>query len=52
MVMNAKTREGTSVHQHVLKMIMHNNDADVNGLVIKEANHAGMILETFSPSFL
>lgn len=29
-VMNAKMREGTSIHQHTLKMIIHINDAKVN----------------------
>ena len=51
-VMNAKMKAGTSVCQHVLKMISHINEAEINGAQIDEATQVGMILETLSPSFL
>ncbi|KAL5560690.1 hypothetical protein UlMin_036901 [Ulmus minor] len=48
-VMNAKMKAGTSVCQHVLKMISHINEVKINGAHIDEAKQVGMILETLSP---
>ncbi|KAL5555758.1 hypothetical protein UlMin_037994 [Ulmus minor] len=36
-VMNAKMKEGTSVRQHVLKIISHINEVEINGAHINEA---------------
>lgn len=51
MIMNAKIREGTLYREHVLKIIMHINDAEVNGAIINEAIQVWMILETLPLSF-
>ncbi|XP_073025153.1 uncharacterized protein [Primulina eburnea] len=50
--MNCKMKNGSSVCEHVLKMINHFNDADINGVNIDEKTQVGMILETLSPAFL
>ncbi|RVW52634.1 Retrovirus-related Pol polyprotein from transposon TNT 1-94 [Vitis vinifera] len=51
-VMNSKMKNGSSVREHVLKMIHHFNEAEINGAKIDEKTQVGMILETLSPSFL
>ncbi|XP_073277714.1 uncharacterized protein [Primulina huaijiensis] len=51
-VINCKMKNGSSVCEHVLKMINHFNDADINGVNIDEKTQVGMILETLSPAFL
>ncbi|RVW82191.1 Retrovirus-related Pol polyprotein from transposon TNT 1-94 [Vitis vinifera] len=51
-VMNSKMKNGSSVREHVLKMIHHFNEAKINGAKIDEKTQVGMILETLSPSFL
>ncbi|KAL6327213.1 hypothetical protein AAG906_015252 [Vitis piasezkii] len=51
-VMNSKMKNGSSVREHVLKMIYHFNEAKINGAKIDEKTQVGMILETLSPSFL
>ncbi|XP_073128992.1 uncharacterized protein [Henckelia pumila] len=51
-VMNCKMKNGSSVRDHVLKMINHLNDAEINGANIDEKTQVGMILETLSPAFL
>ena len=51
-VMNSKMKNGFSVREHVLKMIHHFNEAEINGAKIDEKTQVGMILETLSPSFL
>ncbi|RVW44912.1 Retrovirus-related Pol polyprotein from transposon TNT 1-94 [Vitis vinifera] len=45
-------KNGSSVREHVLKMIHHFNEAEINGAKIDEKTQVGMILETLSPSFL
>ena len=50
--MNAKMKNGSSIHEHVLKMIHHFNEAKINGVNIDEKTKVGMILETLSPAFL
>ncbi|XP_075475347.1 uncharacterized protein LOC142506082 [Primulina tabacum] len=50
-VMNCKMKNGSSVREHVLKMINHFNDADINGANIDEKTQFGMILETLSSAF-
>ncbi|WJZ95622.1 hypothetical protein VitviT2T_014376 [Vitis vinifera] len=51
-VMNNKMKNGSSVREHVLKMIHHFNEIEINGAKIDEKTQVGMILETLSPSFL
>ncbi|WKA05320.1 hypothetical protein VitviT2T_023294 [Vitis vinifera] len=51
-VMNSKMKNGSSVREHVLKMIHHFNEVEINGAKIDEKTQVGMILETLSPSFL
>ena len=51
-VMNNKMKNGSSVREHVLKMIHHFNEVEINGAKIDEKTQVGMILETLSPSFL
>ncbi|XP_073061980.1 uncharacterized protein [Primulina eburnea] len=48
----SKMKNGSLVHEHVLKMINHFKDADINGANIDEKTQVGMILETLSPAFL
>ncbi|TYK02478.1 gag/pol protein [Cucumis melo var. makuwa] len=45
-------KEGTSVREHVLDMMMHFNIAEVNGGVIDEANQVSFILESLPKSFI
>ncbi|RVW21514.1 Retrovirus-related Pol polyprotein from transposon TNT 1-94 [Vitis vinifera] len=51
-VMNSKMKNGYSAREHVLKMIHHFNEAEINVAKIDEKTQVGMILETLSPSFL
>ena len=51
-VMNGKMKNGSSVHEHVLKMIHHFNEAEITCANIDEKTQVGMILETLSPAFL
>ena len=51
-VMNRKMKNGSSVHEHVLKMIHYFNEAGINGAKIDKNTQVGMILETLSPTFL
>ena len=51
-IMNAKMKVGSSVREHVLKMISHINEAELHGATIDEATQVGMILETLSHDFL
>ncbi|XP_073129712.1 uncharacterized protein [Henckelia pumila] len=51
-VMKCKMKNGSSVRDHVLKLINHFNDAEINGANIDEKTQVGMILETLSPAFL
>ncbi|RVW45213.1 Retrovirus-related Pol polyprotein from transposon TNT 1-94 [Vitis vinifera] len=51
-VMNSKMKNGSSVREHVFKMIHHFNEAEINGAKIDEKTQVGMILETLSPFFL
>ncbi|TYK21782.1 gag/pol protein [Cucumis melo var. makuwa] len=47
-----RMKEGTSVREHVLDMVMHFNIAEVNGGAIDEANQDSFILESLSKSFI
>ncbi|KAA0042320.1 gag/pol protein [Cucumis melo var. makuwa] len=47
-----RKKEGTSVREHVLNMMMHFNIAEVNGGVIDEANQVSFILESLPKSFI
>ena len=51
-VMNRKMKNGSSVREHVLKMIHYFNEAGINGAKIDKNTQVGMILETLSPTFL
>ncbi|XP_024027517.1 uncharacterized protein LOC112093412 [Morus notabilis] len=51
-VMNDRMKNGSSVREHMLKMINHLNEAEINGSHIDEKTQVGMILETLSPDFL
>ncbi|KAA0040310.1 gag/pol protein [Cucumis melo var. makuwa] len=45
-------KEGASVREHVLDMMMHFNIAEVNGGAIDEANQVSFILESLPKSFI
>ncbi|TYK06229.1 gag/pol protein [Cucumis melo var. makuwa] len=45
-------KEGTSIREHVLDMMMHFNIAEVNGGAIDEANQVSFILESLPKSFI
>ncbi|XP_075475356.1 uncharacterized protein LOC142506092 [Primulina tabacum] len=45
-VMNCKMKNGSSVHEHVLKMINHFNDADINGANIDEKTQDKLCYES------
>ena len=49
--MNDKMKKGSSVKAHVLNMIDHLHDAELNGAKIDEATQVGIILESLSPDF-
>ena len=51
-VINARMKNGTSVREHVLKIIAHLNEAEIHGAQINEKTQVGMILETLASSFL
>ncbi|TYJ96447.1 gag/pol protein [Cucumis melo var. makuwa] len=45
-------KEGTSIREHVLYMMIHFNIAEVNGGAIDEANQVSFILESLPKSFI
>ncbi|TYJ97424.1 gag/pol protein [Cucumis melo var. makuwa] len=45
-------KEGTSIREHVLDIMMHFNIAEVNGGAIDEANQVSFILESLPKSFI
>ncbi|KAA0054846.1 gag/pol protein [Cucumis melo var. makuwa] len=47
-----RMKEGTSVREHVLDMMMHFNIAEVNGGAIDEANQVSVILKSLPKSFI
>ncbi|TYK03715.1 gag/pol protein [Cucumis melo var. makuwa] len=47
-----RMKEGTSVTEHVLDMMMHFNIVEVNGGAIDEANEVSFILESLPKSFI
>ncbi|KAA0032025.1 gag/pol protein [Cucumis melo var. makuwa] len=47
-----RIKEGTSVREHVLDMMMHFNIAEVNGGAIDQANQVSFILESLPKSFI
>ncbi|EXC27155.1 Retrovirus-related Pol polyprotein from transposon TNT 1-94 [Morus notabilis] len=49
--MNDKMKKSSSVKAHVLNMIDHLYDAELNGARIDEATQVGIILESLSPDF-
>ncbi|XP_024026775.1 uncharacterized protein LOC112093128 [Morus notabilis] len=51
-IMNGRMKNGSFVREHVLKMINHLNEAEINGSQIDEKTQVGIILETLSPDFL
>ena len=44
-------KEGTSVREHVLQMIVHFNVAKMNGAIIDESSQVSFIRETLPKSF-
>ena len=48
----AKMKAGTSVREHVLKMINWLKEAEIHGAVINKQSQVNVILESFSPTFL
>ena len=51
-VMTAKMKDGTSVREHVLRMMTHFNTAETHGGRIDERSQVTMIMETLPKSFL
>ncbi|EXB73692.1 hypothetical protein L484_026855 [Morus notabilis] len=49
--MNDKMKKGSLVKAHVLNMIDHLHDTELNGARIDEATQVGIILESLSPDF-
>ena len=49
---NAKMKAGTSVREHVLKMIKWLNEVEIHDAIIDEPSQVSMILESLSPTFL
>ncbi|KAA0037250.1 retrovirus-related pol polyprotein from transposon tnt 1-94 [Cucumis melo var. makuwa] len=47
-----RMKEGTSVREHVLDMMMHFNISEVNGGAIDEANQVSFIFESLPKSFI
>ena len=45
-------KEGTSIREHVLDMMMHFNITQVNGGLIEEVNQVSFILESLPKSFI
>ena len=50
--MNRKMKNGSSILEHVHKMIHYFNETKINGAKIDEKTYVGMILETLSLAFL
>ena len=51
-VYNCHMKEGISVREHVLDMMVHFNVAEVNGVVIDEKSQVSFIMESLPKSFL
>ncbi|KAL5547016.1 hypothetical protein UlMin_006703 [Ulmus minor] len=51
-IMNSRMKVGTSVRDHLLRIIAHFNEAEIHGSIIDQQTHVGMILETLSDSFI
>ncbi|KAA0041460.1 gag/pol protein [Cucumis melo var. makuwa] len=47
-----RMKEGTSIREHVLDMMIHFNIVEVNGGAIDEANQVSLILESLPKSFI
>ncbi|XP_038904417.1 uncharacterized protein LOC120090784 [Benincasa hispida] len=51
-VHNSRMKEGISVREHVLDMMVYFNITEVNGVVIDEKSQVSFIMESLSKSFL
>ena len=51
-VYNCRMKEGISIKEHVLDMMIHFNVAKVNGAVIDEKSKVSFIMESLPKSFL
>ena len=51
-IYNSSMKEGTSVREHVLDLMVHFNLAEVNGVVIDEKSQVSFILKSLPNSFL
>ncbi|XP_022155999.1 uncharacterized protein LOC111022974 [Momordica charantia] len=51
-IYNSRMKEGTSMQEHVLNLMVHFNVAEMNGAVIDEGSQVSFILESLSKSFL
>ncbi|XP_038885834.1 uncharacterized protein LOC120076130 [Benincasa hispida] len=51
-IYNCSMKEGASVREHVLNMMVHFNVAEVNEVVVDEKSQIGFILESLPKSFL
>ena len=50
-IYNCRMKEGTSVREHVLDMMVDLNVAELNGAVIDEKSQVGFIMESLPKSF-
>lgn len=48
---NVKMKNGSSIHDHVLNMIVYLHEAEINSTIIVKATQLGIILESPSPQF-
>lgn len=51
-IFKTRMKEGTSVWEHVLNMLVHFNVAEMNGAITNEASQVNFLLETLTKSFL
>ncbi|XP_038895766.1 uncharacterized protein LOC120083930 [Benincasa hispida] len=51
-VYNCRMKEGTSVKEHVLNMMVHFNVTEINRAIIDDKSQVSFILESLSKSFL
>ncbi|KAL5556122.1 hypothetical protein UlMin_038358 [Ulmus minor] len=51
-IMNSRMKLGTSVRDHLLRIMAHFNEAEIHGSSIDQQTQVGMILETLPDSFI
>ena len=51
-IMNSRIKVGTPMRDHLLRIMVHFNEAEIHGSSIDQQTQVGMILETLLDSFI